>query len=77
VNSIITDIKMPVMDGLDMLKRVRTLDASLPAIVLSAFEIAEELKQSGDLGELRYEAKPVTGTKLKIALPECANSIFV
>jgi len=62
---IITDITMPVMDGLEMLKRVRAMDASLPAIVLSGFELSDD--QHG-LEELRCEMKPVTPAKLKIAL---------
>ncbi|MFZ4860349.1 MAG: Hpt domain-containing protein, partial [Desulfuromonadaceae bacterium] len=72
---IITDIKMPVMDGLEMLKQVHTFDASIPAIVLSAFEITEEQRQSGDLGELRHEMKPLTGTQLQVTLLECAKGL--
>ncbi len=73
---IITDIKMPVMDGLAMMRQVRTHNKSLPAIVLSAFEIAEDQRQSGELGELRHEMKPVDGTKLRLALLECANGLL-
>ncbi len=47
---IITDIMMPVMDGLAMIKQVRTFNKLLPAIVLSAFELTDEQRQSGDLG---------------------------
>ena len=73
---IITDIKMPVMDGLAMMKQVRSHNKSLPAIVLSAFEITEDQRQSGDLGELRHEMKPVNGTKLGLALLECADGLM-
>jgi CheY-like chemotaxis protein len=73
---IITDITMPVMDGLEMLKRVRSMDASFPAIVLSALELSEELRHSHGLGELRHEMKPVSGTKLTEALEECANGLL-
>ena len=74
---IITDIKMPVMDGLAMMRQIRTSNKSLPAIVLSGFEIAEDQRQSGDLGELRQEMKPVDPTKLRLALLECADGISV
>jgi CheY-like chemotaxis protein len=66
---------MPVMDGLEMLKQVHTLDASIPAIVLSAFEITEEQRQSRDFGELRHELKPVSGTQLEVTLLECAKGL--
>ena len=72
---IITDINMPVMDGLEMLKQVHTLDASIPAIVLSAFDITDEQRQSGDLGYLRHEMKPVSGTRLQVTLLECADGL--
>jgi len=72
---IITDIKMPVMNGLEMLKQVHSFDASIPAIVLSAFEITEDQRQSGNLGELRHEMKPVSGTQLQVTLLECADGL--
>ena len=72
---IITDIKMPVMDGLAMMKQVHSHNRSLPAIVLSAYEIAEELRHSGDFGELKHEMKPVTGSRLRLALSECAKDL--
>ena len=72
---IITDINMPIMDGLAMIKQVHTHNKSLPAIVLSAFEISEEQRQSDELGDLRHEIKPISGTKLRKALLECANGL--
>ncbi len=72
---IITDIKMPVMDGLAMMKQVHSHNRSLPAIVLSAYEIAEEQRHSGDFGELKHEMKPVTGSRLRLALSECAKDL--
>jgi len=72
---IITDIQMPVMDGLDMLKQVRTLNSSIPAIVLSAFEMPTALKESSDQRVLMHEIKPVTAIKLEATLRECAKSM--
>ena len=69
---IITDIKMPVMDGFEMLKRVRTLNTSMPAIVLSAYEISDDQRHSRNLGIM----KPATGTELKMALFDCADSFL-
>jgi len=65
---IITDIKMPVMDGDEMLKHVRTLNTSIPAIVLSAFEMPESLKQFNNFGVLQ---KPVSRKLLEETLLEC------
>ncbi len=73
---IITDIMMPVMDGLEMLKHVRTSNTTIPVIVLSAFETSDSLNQSNDFGFLRYEMKALSRTKLKVTLLKCANSLL-
>jgi CheY-like chemotaxis protein len=74
---IITDITMPVIDGLEMLKHVRAADASLPAIVLSAFEMDSTQGHSGDCGVTIHEMKPTCGTKLRLALLECTKDVLV
>ncbi len=72
---IITDIAMPTMDGLTMIREVRSYNKSLPAIVLSAFEIGQDTGQAEELGEIRHEIKPVSGAKLKMALLECTSGL--
>ena len=73
---IITDIMMPVMDGLEMLKQVRASNTTIPVIVLSAFETSDSLNQSNDFGVLRYEMKSLSRTKLKVTLLECADGLL-
>jgi CheY-like chemotaxis protein len=73
---IITDIMMPVMDGLEMLKQIRILNTIIPVIVLSAFETSDSLNQSNDFGVLRYEMKSLSRTKLKLTLLECADGLL-
>jgi len=68
---IITDLKMPVMGGEAMLKEVRTLTPSIPAIVLSAFEVNDVLKQSDNFGML---TKPVSGKLLEETIRRVMNS---
>jgi CheY-like chemotaxis protein/nitrogen-specific signal transduction histidine kinase len=73
---IITDIMMPVMDGLEMLKHVHTSNTTIPAIVLSAVESSDRLNQPNDSGVVRHEAKSLSRTKLKVTLLECANDLL-
>ena len=47
-------------------------NASLPAIVLSAFELSDD---EHDLGVVRHEMKPVSGTQLQVTLLECAKGL--
>ena len=74
---IITDIRMPVMDGLAMLREIRSVDAEVPVLVLSAFEEFEYLKQSIDLGVSGYVVKPVDPARFNEALLKCARVLRV
>jgi len=74
---IITDILMPVMDGLAMLQAIRNLDTEIPVIVLSSFEESEYLKRSIDLGVSGYVIKPFVAAKLIESLLKCARSLLV
>ncbi len=56
---IITDIAMPIMDGLDMAKEIKEIANDVPIVVLSAFSEKERLLRSIDIGIDKYLIKPV------------------
>lgn len=56
---IITDIRMPLMDGLEMVERIRAEDQEIPVIVTTAYNDTEFLLRAIDLGVDRYVVKPV------------------
>ena len=72
---VITDIAMPVMDGLTMAADIRALDRSVPIIVLTAFESTDYLKRMIDIGIDRYIAKPVIPGQLLSSLLFCTHRI--
>jgi PAS domain S-box-containing protein len=76
---VVTDIQMPIMDGLTMLQKIRTLekDRLVPAIILTAFEQVEFLKQSIDLDTYRYVVKPIDILKFNESLMECACRLLL
>lgn len=41
---IITDIKMPVLDGIGMIRKIRETDGDIPIVITSAFENSDYLK---------------------------------
>ncbi|MDD2789067.1 MAG: EAL domain-containing protein [Sulfurimonas sp.] len=61
---IITDIKMPTMNGLEMIAVIRRLYGDIPIIVLSAFSESEYFIKSIDLKVNHFLTKPVDIEKL-------------
>ena len=58
VQLIVTDINMPIMNGLDMIREVRKTNATLPCIVMSAHTEAEYLQSADELQVAEYILKP-------------------
>ncbi len=55
---IITDLRMPAMDGMSFLSEVKKLDPSIPVIVLTAYASAETAIESMKNGAFHFLAKP-------------------
>ena len=47
---IVTDVWMPVMDGLAMAKEIRALDPAVPIIITTAFESTDFMMKSIEVG---------------------------
>ncbi len=59
VDLIITDVNMPVMDGITFIREVRKLNANVPILTLTT-ETEEELKRQGaDAGANGWVVKPL------------------
>ena len=74
-NIVVTDIQMPVMDGLTMAQEIRKLDPAIPIIVVTAFEQTDYLMRSIEIGMDKYVAKPVDPDRLVAALQACADRL--
>ncbi len=61
---VITDVRMPKMNGIEFANRVRTIIPSMSIVLMSAFSMADlEIPPELKIAELLQ--KPVTATKLK------------
>lgn len=58
INIILTDIKMPEMDGLQLINEVRRLDMPVEVIILSCYNDFEYVKEGLRLGACDYLFKP-------------------
>ncbi|EQB9644175.1 TPA: response regulator transcription factor [Campylobacter jejuni] len=56
---VITDIAMPIMDGLDMAREIKEISDDVPIVVLGAYSEKERLLRSIDIGIDKYLIKPV------------------
>jgi DNA-binding response OmpR family regulator len=65
---IITDIEMPIINGLQMVKAIRRNDKKIPIIIVTAFMNTEYLLEAIELRLVKYILKPMTNHKLDIAL---------
>lgn len=72
---IITDVKMPIMDGLELSKCIREKDKKAQIIIISAHTEIDYMLDAIELSLVRYIVKPITETKLIEALDKFLNSL--
>lgn len=65
VDIIITDIRMPVMDGIELLKEIKKMNLCGYVILLSEFADFASARQGIIFGAFDFIEKPVDGKKLK------------
>lgn len=74
---VITDIKMPVMNGLEMIKEIRLLKESTKIIMLSAHSDTTSLLESIEIGVNGYVLKPFQTSKLYRLIENLAKDIIL
>jgi two-component system NtrC family response regulator len=65
INLAIIDQRMPVINGLNLLQRLKTMDPDLPVIVITAFPSWEKEQEARAMGCLDYLSKPLNLKSLK------------
>ena len=63
---IITDMRMPGMDGLELLKTVKSFNHDLPVIMVTAFGEVEKAVVAMKAGAYNYLAKPFSNDELLV-----------
>ena len=64
IDLIITDVNMPILNGLDMIKEIKKINLNIPIIVATAFSNKEYLLEAIDIGVDKYVLKPIDIAKL-------------
>ncbi|RXK07148.1 response regulator transcription factor [Halarcobacter bivalviorum] len=65
---IITDIKMPNENGIELIKRIRKVDSKVRVVITSAHTDLEYMLEATELHLVKYIIKPLTEAKLIEAL---------
>jgi len=75
VSVVLADIKMPGMDGIELLRQVKKMDNSIVVIMMTAYGTIETAVESLKLGAYDFVAKPFDEERLvhtvKMALERC------
>ena len=72
---LITDIKMPFMDGIELSRQAKKIMPWIKIVILSGHDEFEYAKQAITIGVEDYLLKPVTSAKLMEILTEIADRI--
>lgn len=75
VDILFSDIKMPVMSGLDLLSEVRCQNPNLRCVIISGYDDFEFARQAIQLGVDEYILKPVANDELKTVLGKIVASL--
>jgi DNA-binding NtrC family response regulator len=65
---VVTDLKMPRVGGMELVRRVREQWPELPVIVITAFGSIESAVEAMQAGAIDYITKPFEEEKLKLAI---------
>ncbi|HHQ48416.1 MAG TPA: response regulator, partial [Acidobacteria bacterium] len=71
---LVTDVRLPGMDGIELVRKVRTLKPGLPIVVMSAFGTEALKRQAKSEGALTFLEKPVDLEQFRRVLEEAASS---
>jgi DNA-binding NtrC family response regulator len=70
---IISDIKMPEMDGIQLLKQVKKASCSAPVILMTGYGSIESAVSAMREGAYDYITKPIVDNEIKILLERLVN----
>ncbi|MGD0281040.1 MAG: ATP-binding protein [Dissulfurispiraceae bacterium] len=73
---VITDIKMPVMSGLEMARKIREESINKQIIVITAHSDTDYLLSAIDIAVDQYILKPVQSDRLIAAVRKCAGYVL-
>lgn len=75
-NLLILDIKLPGMNGYELCKTIRTIDAKVPVVMLTALNAVEEKLEGFEVGADDYISKPFDFRELLVRVRALLKRIY-
>ena len=75
IDIVLTDVFMPIMDGLSMSKQIKKINPNIPIIVASGFEESKYLKEAIRIGVSDYITKPINAKELLNSLEKVSQNL--
>jgi PAS domain S-box-containing protein len=76
IDIILTDVNMPVLNGIDMIKRIRDIDSKIAIIFATAYSDSEFLAEAIKLRVQEYIVKPIDIRNLISLLNDIASTLY-
>ena len=73
-NLLITDINMPLLNGIDLLKKIKLVDKNFPVIVVTGVTIENARSEAVAFGADAFLAKPFKMKDLLVKINELSNT---
>jgi two-component system NtrC family response regulator len=64
VELVLTDMKMPAMDGIELLEKIKSMDPGLPVIMMTAYGTVDKAVEAMQKGAYSYILKPFDNERL-------------
>jgi DNA-binding NtrC family response regulator len=77
VDVVITDIKMPQMDGLELLSRIKSVKPDTPVIVMTAYGSEDMAIEAMERGAYDYIEKPFDLDEMLALLARIEERVFI
>jgi DNA-binding NtrC family response regulator len=74
IDLVLTDLRMPDIDGIEVLKRIRRRDSSIFVILITAYATVHTAVEAMKLGAFNYIMKPIDLDQLRAHLENALNA---
>lgn len=71
---VLTDMKMPTMDGIELLKRIKQKVPDLPVVMMTAYGTVEKAVEAMQLGAFNFILKPFQNETLKQVIHKAVST---